>query len=63
MFQNVINESNIILELKEEGYPIAKKSLARGSPYLTDHINRFGKYVVNMQIEPIDIKRAMKLPI
>lgn len=63
MFHNVLDMSNVILQLHEEGYPIAKKGLARTSPLMTDHLNRFGEYVVNMQVEPVDISRAMKLPI
>lgn len=63
MFHNVLDMSNVLLELHEEGYPVAKKSLARTSPLLTDHLNRFGEYVVNMQVDTVDINRAMKLPI
>jgi TnpA family transposase len=63
MFHNVLDMSNVVLELHEEGYPVAKKSLTRTSPLLTDHLNRFGEYVVNMQVEAVDINRAMKLPI
>jgi len=63
MFHNVLDMSNVILQLHEEGYPVAKKGLARTSPLLTDHLNRFGEYVVNMQVEAVDIDRAMKLPI
>ena len=63
MFHNVLDMSNVVLELHEEGYPVAKKSLARTSPLLTDHLNRFGEYVVNMQVDAVDINRAMKLSI
>lgn len=63
MFHNVLDMSNVVLELHEEGYPVAKKALARTSPLLTDHLNRFGEYVVNMQVDAVDINRAMKLPI
>lgn len=63
MFQNVLDMSNIVLELHDEGYPIAKKGLAHTSPLLTDHLNRFGEYVVNMDADKVDIYLAMKLPI
>jgi TnpA family transposase len=63
MFQNVLDMSDIVLQLHEEGYPVAEKGLARTSPLLTDHLNRFGEYVVNMQVESIDLHRTMKLPI
>ncbi len=55
MFHNVLDMSNVLLELHEEGYPVAKRSLARTSPLLTDHLNRFGEYVVNMQVNAGDI--------
>lgn len=63
MFHNVLDMSNAILELHEEGYPVNKKGLGRTSPLLTDHLNRFGKYVVNMNVELLDVDRAMKLPV
>lgn len=43
MFHNVLDMSNVILELHQEGYPVGKKGLCRTSPLLTDHLNRFGK--------------------
>jgi len=63
MLQNVIDMSDIILELHEEGYPIIEQELARLSPYIRGNINRFGQYIVNMNLPPIDIHRGMKLPI
>lgn len=63
MLQNVIDMSDIILELHEEGYPIIELELARLSPYIRGNINRFGQYIVNMNLPPIDIHRGMKLPI
>lgn len=63
MFHNVLDLSNVILQLHEEGYIITKDKLAHLSPLMTDHINRFGEYVVNMEVEPLDVERAMKLQI
>lgn len=63
MFHNVLDMSNAILELHEEGYQVDKKGLGSTSPLLTDHLNRFGKYVVNMNAELLDVDRAMKLPV
>ena len=63
MLQNVIDMSDIILMLHDEGYIIIDEELARLSPYIRSNINRFGQYVVNMDIAPINIHRAMKLPI
>ena len=63
MFQKVLDMSNIVLKLHAEDYPILAKGLARTSPLMTDHLNRFGEYIVNMEVEPVDIRQAMKLPI
>jgi hypothetical protein len=37
------------LELIQEGYPVDENILARLSPYLTAHVNRFGHYILNFQ--------------
>ena len=50
MFHNVLDMSNVILELHEEGYPVNMKGLGRTSPLLTDHLNRLGKYVANLHV-------------
>jgi len=63
MLQNVIDMSEIILMLHDEGYLITDQELARLSPYIRSNINRFGQYMVNMDIAPIDIHRALKLPV
>lgn len=62
MFQNVLDMSNVVLELHDEGYNFQKGALKRTSPLLRDHINRFGDYIVNMEVESIDINRVMNLP-
>jgi TnpA family transposase len=63
MFQNVVDMSHIVLQLHAEGYTVTKQDLARQSPQLTEHLNRFGEYVVNMNIEPTNIQGVMQLPI
>lgn len=63
MFQNMLDMSDVIVELHQEGYPILEEELSRLSPYLVGKLNRFGDYVVNMNVVPIDIHRAMTLPV
>lgn len=63
MLQNVIDMSDTILMLHDEGYTVTDQELSHLSPYIRSNINRFGQYVVNMDIAPINIHRAMKLPI
>jgi hypothetical protein len=45
----------VLHELAAEGYEIEADSVTRLSPYLTEHINRFGKY-------KLDLERATPAP-
>lgn len=44
IFHNALDIAEIVRQLLEEGWEIAPEDLARISPYLTEHINRFGEY-------------------
>ena len=44
IFYNVNAVSQVLHGLQEEGYPIDDQAVAMLSPYITQHINRFGKY-------------------
>lgn len=61
MLHNVIDMTKLLQQLKQEGYAVNSKTLARISPYLTEHIQRFGEYVIDMDqdVEPI----SFELPI
>jgi len=48
ILQNVIDMSQIIQQLRDEGWVIRKEDLAKLSPYLTEHIRRFGDYILNL---------------
>mgnify|MGYP003978146983 FL=1 len=48
MVQNVIDISRIVQELRLEGWSISKEDLAGLSPYLTEHLKRFGDFVLNL---------------
>jgi len=50
ILQNVIDISKVIQQLRIEGWEIKKKDLETLSPYLTEHIKRFGDYVLNLSI-------------
>jgi hypothetical protein len=39
-------------QLQDEGEDVPEAALACVSPYLTEHINRFGDYVLNMNRKP-----------
>ncbi len=52
IFHNVCSLTQVIGQLQDEGDDIPEAALARVSPYLTEHINRFGDYVLNMNRKP-----------
>ena len=47
MLQNVIDITNIILELQQEGYNIMQEDVTGLSPYITDSFKRFGVISMN----------------
>jgi hypothetical protein len=49
MLQNVIDFTNIILELQQEGYTITQNDVAGLSPYITEPFKRFGVIEMNYQ--------------
>ena len=48
--QNVMDFTNIILDLQQEGYIITKEDVAGLSPYTTDPFKRFGIISMNYQV-------------
>lgn len=57
MLQNVIDMSRIIQQLKVEGWSIHKEDLARLSPYLTEHLKRFGDIVLNLNMDDRNVEK------
>jgi hypothetical protein len=44
MLQTVADQTQVIRQLVEEGYPVRAEDLERLSPYATQHLKRFGRY-------------------
>lgn len=44
IFHNALDIAEIVRQLLEEGWTIEPADLAHISPYLTEHVNRFGEY-------------------
>lgn len=63
IFQNVIDQTRIIQDLIDKGFPVTSESLKVLSPYLTAHIKRFGDYVIDLnEIPPnLDIEFTFSL--
>lgn len=52
MLQNVADMTDVLHQLAEEGFPITQAMVSRLSPYLTEHIKRFGEYLLDMETRP-----------
>lgn len=44
IFHNALDIAEIVRQLQEEGWTIDPEDPAHISPYLTEHIRRFGEY-------------------
>jgi len=62
MLQNVADLTVVLNTAMAEGYPVTRELVARLSPYLREHIRRFGQYVLDMDEvpDPLDLK-SLKL--
>lgn len=49
---NVVAMTNILNDLHAEGFQFTEDDLTFLSPYIHEHINRFGKYQVNLGERP-----------
>jgi hypothetical protein len=52
IFDNVLALTRVIRRLQEAGSDIPENALMHLSPYLTEHINRYGNYILNLDREP-----------
>ena len=64
IFHNVVTMSNALERLAAEGYALDADLIACSSPYLTGHLNRFGRYALNRDRvpEPLESVREFKMP-
>ena len=63
ILQNTIDLSLAVQELSASGYQINQGQLAILSPYMTNHIKRYGDYVVDWHNLPNPWEQAISLPI
>ena len=60
ILQNIIDMSDIIHLLTQDGAQIREDDIACLSPYMTEHIKRFGDYLIDMRRTPANIIGASK---
>ena len=58
MLHNVVDMTNALHDLQRDGVCLTQELVARLSPYLTEHLKRFGQYLVDLTAPPLpfDIK-------
>jgi Tn3 transposase DDE domain len=44
--------TNVLYDLQQESIYVTPEIVSRLSPYLTEHIRRFGQYLLDMAIQP-----------
>ena len=58
ILQNIIDMNDIIYQLIQDGKVITKNDIACLSPYLVEHIKRFGEYVIDIKNIPKNIDKT-----
>ena len=56
MLQNAVDITEICHQLRQEGYKITQEDLSSLSPYMVEHLKRFGEYILilNKRLANID---------
>lgn len=62
MLHNVADLTEVLAEMAKEGYTITKELLACLSPFIRDQIRRFGRYEVDMEVRPPNL-RPIAIPL
>ncbi len=52
IFHNLCSLTRLVQDLEQRGETVSEDAIAAISPYLTEHINRFGDYTLNLARKP-----------
>ena len=52
IFHNLCSLTRLVQKLEQRGDPVPEDAIASIGPYLTEHINRFGDYILNLDRKP-----------
>ncbi|MEG4997778.1 Tn3 family transposase [Microcoleus sp. B4-D4] len=61
VFHNAVDLTDVLRQLKREGYLVVRNDVAALSPYLTSHIKRFGDYLIDLDAVPQALDEEMVL--
>jgi hypothetical protein len=50
MLHNVVDRTKVLTTLQQEGVEVAPEVVQCLSPYLTEHLKRFGQYVLDIGV-------------
>lgn len=56
MLSNVVDLTQALNGIAADGYAVTPEQVRRLSPYMTEHIRRFGQYVLDMETTPDPLK-------
>ena len=60
-FHTLVTITKALRELLEQGHTANREALATLSPYQTEHINRFGNYVLNPNRTPEPLEQHLQI--
>jgi hypothetical protein len=52
MLHNVSDLTDVLTDMAAEGWPLTRELVGRLSPYMREHIRRFGRYLLDMEDLP-----------
>ena len=61
ILQNIVDMSDIIYQLAQEGKNITKEDVSSLSPYLVEHIKRFGEYFIDLDKISSQVEKSRNL--
>ena len=56
MLHNVAELTELLSEMAAEGLTVTKGLVSHLSPYMREHIRRFGRYVLDMDEQPLPLE-------
>ena len=52
MLHNVADLTDVLSAMVDEGLPVTRELVSRISPYMREHLRRFGQYTLDMDEQP-----------
>jgi TnpA family transposase len=61
IFYTVTEMTRVLNQLTREGYLVTKEAVQDLSPYITEYINRFGNYAVQLDVSGLDLDYSLPI--